>query len=63
MPMKLYEVELKRIAYGTSFVTYVVEALEESHAEEVARKLLERDGGADYVDADWSLESVEPYEP
>jgi len=59
MPMKLYEVELSRISY----VTYVVEALDETHAEEEAWKLLERDGGADNRDADWSLESVEPYEP
>ena len=59
MPMKLYEVELKRI----SFVTYVVEALDETHAEEEAWKLLERDGRADTGYADWSLESVERYEP
>ena len=59
MPMKLYEVELKRV----SFVTYVVEALDENHAEDEAWKLLERDGEADNRDADWSLESVERYEP
>jgi hypothetical protein len=40
MPMKLYEVELLR----TSFVTYVVEALDENHAEDEAWKLLEKDG-------------------
>jgi hypothetical protein len=59
MPMKLYEVELSRISY----VTYVVEALDEGQAEDEAWKLLERDGGADNRDADWSLESVERYEP
>jgi hypothetical protein len=38
MPMKLYEVEFVRTAY----VTYVVEALDETHAEEEAWKLLEK---------------------
>jgi len=59
MPMKLYEVELKRV----SFVTYTVEALDENHAEEEAWKLLERDGGADNGDADWEVSSVSNYEP
>jgi hypothetical protein len=59
MPMKLYEVELLR----TSYVTYVVEALDENCAVDEAWKLLERDGRADNGDADWSLESVERYEP
>lgn len=58
MPMKLYEVELKRI----SFVTYRVEALDEDHAEEEAWKLLERDG-SDINDADWDVNFVEEYEP
>ena len=58
MPMKLYEVELKRM----SFVTYRVEALDEDHAEEEAWKLLERDG-SDNGNAQWELESVEEYEP
>jgi hypothetical protein len=59
MPMKLYEVELKRI----SFVTYVVEALDESHAEDEAWKLMERDGRADNGDANWDVSYVERYEP
>jgi hypothetical protein len=58
MPMKLYEVELKRI----SFVTYVVEALDESHAEDEAWKLLEKDGN-DKGYADWDVNFVERYEP
>ena len=58
MPMKLYEVELKRI----SFVTYVVEALDESHAEDEAWKLLEKDGN-DKGYADWDVHFVERYEP
>ena len=52
--MKTYEVELKR----TSYVTYIVEALDETHAEDEAWKLLERDGEADTGDADWEVESV-----
>ena len=59
MPMKLYEVELKRV----SFTTYVVEALDEGHAEEVAWMLWERTDRPENGDADWSLESVERYEP
>ena len=59
MPMKLYKVMLERVSY----VPYTVEALDEGHAEEEAWKLLERDGEADNRDADWSLESVERYEP
>ena len=59
MPMKLYEVELKRI----SFVTYVVEALDEGQAEDEALKLLERDGRADNGDANWDVHFVERYEP
>jgi hypothetical protein len=59
MPMKLYEVEFLRTAY----VTYVVEALDEGHAEDEAWKLLERDGGADNRDANWDVSSVERYEP
>ena len=59
MPMKLYEVELKRV----SFVTYVVEALDENHAEDEAWKLLERDGKADTGEADWDVNFVERYEP
>ena len=58
MPMKLYEVELLR----TSYVTYVVEALDENCAVDEAWKLLEKDGN-DKGYADWSLESVERYEP
>ena len=59
MPMKLYEVELVRTAY----ITYVVEALDETHAEDEAWKLLERDGKADTGDADWDVNFVERYEP
>jgi hypothetical protein len=58
MPMKLYEVELKRV----SFVTYVVEALDENHAEDEAWKLLERDGEADNRDADWEVNNTWEYE-
>ncbi len=58
MPMKLYEVELKRI----SFVTYVVEALDEGDAEDEAWKLLEKDGN-DKGYADWDVNFVERYEP
>jgi hypothetical protein len=54
MPMKLYEVELLR----TSYVTYVVEALDENHAEDEAWKLLEKDGRADNGDAGWELSNV-----
>ena len=57
MPMKLYEVELKRV----SFVTYVVEALDENHAEDEAWKLLEKDGN-DKGYADWEVEYVSEYE-
>jgi hypothetical protein len=56
MPMKPYEVMLKRV----SFVTYTVEALDESHAEDEAWKLLEKDGWCEGY-ADWSLESVEEF--
>ena len=59
MPMKLYEVELKRI----SFVTYVVEALDEGQAEDEAWKLLERDGRADNGDANWEVNNTWEYEP
>jgi hypothetical protein len=59
MPMKLYEVELVRISY----VTYVVEALDEGQAEDEAWKLLERDGRADNGDANWDVNYVERYEP
>ena len=58
MPMKLYEVELKRI----SFVTYVVEALDENHAEDEAWKLLEKDGN-DKGYAEWRVSYVDYYEP
>mgnify|MGYP003651438552 CR=1 FL=1 len=58
MPMKMYEVELKRV----SFVTYVVEALDENHAEDEAWKLLEKDGN-DKGYADWVVSFVERYEP
>jgi hypothetical protein len=54
MPMKLYEVELKRASY----VTYVVEALDENHAEDEAWKLLEKDGRADNGDAGWELSNT-----
>ena len=57
MPMKTYEVELKRV----SFVTYVVEALDENHAEDEAWKLLERDG-RDTNYATWEVEYVAEYE-
>jgi hypothetical protein len=40
MPMKTYEVELKRVSY----VTYIVQALDETDAEDEAWKLLEKDG-------------------
>lgn len=53
MPMKIYEVELRR----TSYVTYMVQALDENHAEDEAWRLLERDGG-DNGDADWEVEYV-----
>jgi hypothetical protein len=59
MPMKLYEVEFVRTAY----VTYVVEALDESHAEDEALKLLERDGRADNGDANWDVSYIEEYTP
>jgi len=59
MPMKLYEVALKR----TSFVTYVVEALDEGQAEDEAWKLLERDGRADNGDANWEVDNTWEYEP
>ena len=58
MPMKLYEVELKRI----SFVTYVVEALDETHAEDEAWKLLEKDVSESELDM-WDFNSTERYEP
>ena len=58
MPMKMYEVEFVRTAY----VTYVVEALDENHAEEEAWKLLEKDGN-DKGDANWDVSFIEPYEP
>lgn len=54
MPMKIYEVELRR----TSYVTYMVQALDENHAEDEAWRLLERDRGADNGDADWEIEYV-----
>ena len=54
MPFKIYEVELKR----TSYVTYVVEALDENAAEEVAWELLQKDGTSDKGDAEWELNNV-----
>ena len=57
MPMKTYEVELKRISY----VTYTVQALDENHAEDEAWKLLERDG-RDTNYATWEVEYVAEYE-
>jgi len=57
MTMKVYEVELKRV----SFVTYVVEALDETHAEDEAWKLLERDGRADNSDATWDVNDTWEY--
>lgn len=57
MPMKTYEVELKRISY----VTYTVQALDENHAEDEAWKLLERDG-RETNDATWEVEYVAEYE-
>jgi hypothetical protein len=58
MPMKLYEVELKRI----SFRTYIVEALDETHAEDEAWKLLEKDVSENELDM-WDFNSTERYEP
>ena len=58
MPFKIYEVELKR----TSYVTYVVEALDENAAEEVAWDLLQKDGTSDKGDAEWELSNVWRYE-
>jgi hypothetical protein len=58
MPMKLYEVELLR----TSYVTYVVEALDEGDAEDEAWKLLEKDGTSDKGNAEWELSNVWRYE-
>ena len=58
MPFKIYEVELKR----TSYVTYVVEALDENAAEEVAWDLLQKDGN-DKGDAEWELNNIWSYEP
>ena len=55
--MKLYEVELKRV----SFVTYVVEALDENHAEDEAWKLLGKDGN-DKGYADWEVNNTWEYE-
>jgi hypothetical protein len=52
--MKTYQVELKR----TSFVTYVVEAPDENHAEDEAWRLLEKDGN-DKGYADWEVGSIE----
>jgi len=57
MPFKIYEVELKR----TSYKTYVVEALDENAAEEVAWDLLSKDGD-DKGDAEWELSNVWRYE-
>ena len=57
MPMKTYEVELKRVSY----VTYIVQALDETDAEDEAWKLLERDG-RDNNDAHWEVEYVAEYE-
>ena len=57
MPMKTYEVELKRVSY----VTYTVQALDENHAEDEAWKLLKRDG-RDTNDATWEVEYVSEYE-
>jgi hypothetical protein len=57
MPMKTYEVELKRVSY----VTYIVQALDENHAEDEAWKLLEKDGN-DKGYADWEVEYVSEYE-
>ena len=51
MPMKIYEVELRR----TSYVTYTVQALDENQAEDEAWRLLEGDYGADNGDADWEV--------
>ena len=59
MPFRLYEVELKRVSY----VRYVVEALDESAAEEVALDLLSKDGGADNSEAEWDVNNVWRYEP
>lgn len=53
MPFRIYEVELKR----TSYVTYVVEALDENAAEEVAWDLLKKDGN-DKGEAEWELNNV-----
>ena len=58
MPMKLYEVEFKR----TSYVTHIVEALDEDAAEEVAWDLLKKDGN-DKGEAEWELNNVWSYEP
>ena len=58
MPMKLYEVELVRTAY----VTYVVEALDESDAEDEAWKMLESDGTNKHG-ANWETNSVEECTP
>jgi hypothetical protein len=57
MPMKNYEVELKRVSY----VTYIVQALDETDAECEAWKLLEKDGN-DKGYADWEVEYVAEYE-
>lgn len=58
MPMKLYEVEFKRI----SFTTYVVEALDGGHAEWEAWELLQKDVPESEWDM-WDVNFVEDYEP
>jgi hypothetical protein len=58
MPIKLYEVELLR----TSYVTYVVEALDENCAVDEAWKLLEKDVPPKELYM-WNTNSIDPYEP
>lgn len=58
MPMKLYEVELKRIA----FRTYRVEALDEGDAEDEAWKLLEKDVPQSELKM-WDFNSTDPCDP
>jgi hypothetical protein len=58
MPMKTYEVELKRVSY----VTYIVQALDETDAECEAWNLVEQRDGRDTNDATWEVEYVSEYE-
>ena len=57
MPFKIYQVELKR----TSYVTHIVEALDENAAEEVAWSLLQEDVPESELEM-WEVNFVKDYE-